>query len=153
MSALLSALTISTLCIGVSASATNQEVHINEDIMSYDANTADTQWYANNNYCRPKYNASSIYVKNVSMQYSAYVDVYGNEFPNGHDYYVSINGHNATNVSLPPNREGEIYQGIHEHTNPILNYAHVYFRNPSGSTGTASGVWSPDCSGSYSPLN
>ena len=151
--ALLSVLTVASMGIVISASATNYDNPTDQYGKPYNPNTADTSWLAGNDYCRPKFNDSSIYVKNVSMIYGAYVDVRGRASKYGSDYAVSINGHSTSNVYLPANRAGEIYQGINEHRNPQLSYAHVYFKKPNGSTGATSGVWSPDCAGSYSPLN
>lgn len=149
--ALLSVLTVASMGIVISASATNYDNPTDQYGNPYNPNTADTSWLAGNDYCRPKFNGSSIYVKNVSMIYSAEVDVRGRASKYGVDYLVPINGHSASNVYLPPNRTSEIYQGINEHRNPQLSYAYVYFKKSSSSNGAASGVWSPDCNGSYLP--
>lgn len=146
---LLSALTVSAMCIATSVFATDYTNPTDQYGYPYIPNTLDTQWYAGNDYCRPKFNNSSIYVQNVSMLYGAYVDVAGRETATGYNYSVSIGSYYTTNIYLPANRTGEIYQGIAEHRNPKLNYAHITFRKANSSAGVASGNWSPDCAGTY----
>lgn len=153
--AMLSVLTVASMGIVISASATDYYDPTNNYGNLYNPNTKDSSWNAGateHDYCRRKFNASSVYVCNYSMSHSAYVDVYGRLNQTSSDQPVSINGHKATNVKLPANRAGEIYQGINEH-NPTYKYAHVYFRDADSDYGAAYGVWSPDCAYSYGPLN
>lgn len=107
-------------------------------------NTTDTVWYAGNDYCRRKFTDSSLYVKNSSMYHNVTLNVWGRKTKYGNDEGV---GGSVTvfNLTLPANSIREVRQNINE--NSCL-YAHIYFVG-SG----ASGVWSPDCSGSYQKLN
>lgn len=147
---LLSALTVSAMCIATSVFATDYSNPTDQYGNPYNPNTGDTQWYAGNDYCRPKFNDSSIYVQNVSMSYGAYVDVKGRSYLYGENFPVSIGGHATSNIYLPANRTAGIYQGIYEYG---YSFAHITFRKANTNAGAASGNWSPDCSGSYPTLN
>lgn len=112
-------------------------------------NTSDTPWEAGNEYTRPKYDATSIYVQNVSMIYSTKVSVYGRKSSNGDNLPVNTyNGRTLATIglTLPPNSQRLIRQFINEKG---YSYAHISFYNGN----TACGQWSPDSVGSYPTIN
>ena len=153
--AMFSVVTAASMGIVISVSATDYSDPRDQNGNLYSPNTKDTSWNAGDSvhdYCRRKFTDSSVYVCNYSMTHAANVDVYGRVGKYDSDVPVSINGHKTYNVYLPANRAGEIYQGIYEH-NPRCLYAHINFKDADTAYGAAYGVWSPDCAGSYSPLN
>jgi hypothetical protein len=134
-------------------SATNYYNPTNQYGYPYNPNIVDTQWAADanpNDYCRPKFTDSSVYVYNYSMTHSAIVTIKGRKTQTGADIGVSYNGHETEGITLPPNNEREIYQGIIENQ---CTYAHITFDDADTYYGAAYGVWSPDVVGSFTPLN
>lgn len=119
-------------------------------------NTADTNWSVGHDYCRRKYNSSSVYVSNTSYYY-AKADVYGAIVTEkdgvksiSEDKSVDGSNFSATNVTIPAQRVGRIRQNVHENGR---SYVHIYFKTYSGSN-SGSGKWSPDCSStSYDCFN
>lgn len=148
-----SALTVASMGVIISASATDYTNPTDQYGNPYNPNTGDTQWNVsdtNPDYCRPKFRDTSVYVKNYSMTNNAKVSVYGRASKYGKDESVSINGHKTVGIILPANNTREIYQGIHEYG---YTFAHIYFENAGLPNNQPYGVWSPDCAGSYTPLN
>lgn len=148
-----SALVVASIGVAISASATNYDNPTDQYGNPYNPNTADTSWNAGatvHDYCRPKFNDSSVYVYNYSMTHSAKVTVKGRKSKTSADVSVSINGHPTANITLPANNEREIYQGIIENG---CTFAHVTFNDADTANGAAYGVWSPDCAGSFTPIN
>lgn len=117
-------------------------------LMTNAGDTTDTQWASGNNYCRRKYDDTSVYVKNTSDYYYAYASVYG-ENKEDEKYKKPVNYYNGKrlateNLTIPARSERQIRQFVYELTYP---YVHIYF------TGSSSGWWSPDSSGSYTLAN
>ena len=76
--AMTSALVVASMGVVISASATNYDNPTDQYGNPYNPNTADTSWDAGatvHDYCRPKFNDSSVYVYNYSMTHSAKVTV------------------------------------------------------------------------------
>ena len=124
-----------------------------ESTPRYHPNTGDTDWSVGHDYCRVKEDSSSVYVKNVSLLYTAKVSVYGADYVNGTLVNYTVNGQNfsALNLTLPVNCERQIRQNVWEYGH---TYAHIYFANPGSGYNSSCGKWSPDCYGtSYTYLN
>lgn len=117
-------------------------------LMANAGNTSDTSWSSGYDYCRPKLDDTSVYVKNTSDYYYAYASVYGEDSATGkQDIDVSYyNGTrlNTKNLTIPARSERQIRQFVYELRH---QYVHIYF------TGNSSGWWSPDSSGSYTLAN
>lgn len=139
----------------VSFSFANAATDFTEPSPLPNPNTADTNWSVGHDYCRQKFDASSVYVSNTSYYY-AKADVYGAivTVNNGvksvsENKYVGGSTFSATNVTIPANRKGLIRQNVHENG---YSYVHIYFKTYSGTNG-GSGKWSPDSYGTYDLLN
>lgn len=139
----------------VSFSFANAATDFTEPSPLLSPNTGDTNWSVGHDYCRQKFNATSVYVSNTSNYY-AKADVYGavvNE-NNGTKYiventYVGSPNFSVMNVTIPANRKGLIRQNVNENRR---SYVHIYFKTYSGGY-SGSGKWSPDSYGTYDLLN
>lgn len=117
-------------------------------LMTNAGDTTDTQWSSGYDYCRRKYDKTSVYVKNTSDYYYAYASVYG-EYTEDGAQKKPVNYYNGTrlateNLTIPARSERQIRQFVGEIGYP---YVHIYF------TGNSSGWWSPDSVGSYTLAN
>ncbi|MDE5854989.1 MAG: hypothetical protein K2H19_08020 [Ruminococcus sp.] len=117
-------------------------------LMANAGNTSDTQWYSGHDYCRRKYDDTSVYVKNSSDYYYSYASVYGETTANGNQK-KDVSRYGGTklateNLTIPARSERQIRQFVYELGYP---YVHIYF------TGSGYGVWSPDSVGSYTLAN
>ncbi|MDE5854570.1 MAG: hypothetical protein K2H19_05855 [Ruminococcus sp.] len=147
-----SALTVASMGVIISASAIDYTNPTDQYGNPYNPNTGDTSWSveasSSSDYCRPKFNDSSIYVKNYSMISNVQVSVYGRKSKTGKDVSVGMSGHKTVGLTFPANNTREIYQKINENG---CTFAHIVFKNTGSNR--PYGVWSPDCVGSYTPLN
>lgn len=140
---------LAAMSMGVVLSVSAATDYSEPVIPIHNPNTTDSSWPLSGSsvlkdYCRRKYNDTSIYVTN-STGYAVSVNVYGRKTKTGADVDVSGTSFSTTNLTLPANSVKQIRQLIHEKN---CSYAHIYF----GGTG-GSGLWSPDSVGNYPKIN
>ena len=127
------------------ANVTDTDVSIRVESVSKSFKTAST---------RPKYDNTKVYVKLTSSP-TTYIQVrtYGNR-KTASTYYNETNGITATvQRSVPSSITNFIYENRNEYSGSSTLKAQLRLRSNTSTSGTVTGVWSPDSTRNYTVVN